>query len=191
MDQAVLAEQLTSYALQHPDVATLIAAARLALRSAGRPVARKPVAPAGVVSAAGPLAKLAVHPRSAAALLARARGLAQGNAELLALIDDAALEQPRGTENGPKTHSMVAGARATNVYREQFSASEPATVLISGDGDTNLDLYVFDERGARICAAERLEDVEICRWQPQGNGTYSIHVVNRGTAENQYVMRSN
>ncbi len=189
IEQAVLAEQLTSHALAQPDVLTLVMAARLSTRSAGTPVARKPLASA--TNPAPPPAKPGPHPRSAAALLARARALAQGRADLLALIEDAAVERARGIEDGPKTSNGMAGARATVMYRERFKASERATVMISGDGDSNLDLYVYDERGARVCAAERLDDVEVCRWQPQGAGQYTIHVVNRGAVENSYVMRSN
>ena len=197
LDQLVLANRLAAYGLAQRDVLALITAAGLMQRWPGQAVSRTPVAVRGArgestpPSTPGAAAKPAVHPRSAAGLLAQARQWAQGRADLLALIDDVAHQQWRGPTEGPRIHSRVATAHATDVYREQFKGGEPAVVMISGDGDSNLDLYVYNDRGTRLCASERLDDIEVCRWQPQGAGPFVIQIVNRGPGDNQYVMRSN
>ena len=188
MALAVLAEQVSTQALARPDPLVLVMAARLKRLQGG---SSSPGAPVDAGVAGRTAVKPGPHPRSAEALLARARALSIGRADLLALIDDVAQERPRGVEDGPRTRSGVAAPLATDTYREPFKAGEPAAVLIAGDGDSNLDLYVFDERGARICASERLDDVEVCRWQPRAAGRVMIHVVNRGRVDNRYELRSN
>jgi hypothetical protein len=184
MEQALLAERVTSQALASDDVLLLAMAARLKLGLGDQPGLTAPRGRSGAD-------KSGVHPRSAAALLQRARDRAQGRADLLALLEDIAQERPRGIEQGPRLHTTVAPALGTHTYRESFRPDEPATVLIAGDGDSNLDLYVFDAAGRRICASEKLDDVEVCRWRPPASGAYTIHVVNRGRADNRYELRSN
>jgi hypothetical protein len=192
MDILELAERLTDQGLARDDALALIVAARMKLRYGGREVDRQPLRPSGrAMAVTVALPRPAPHPRSATALLARARTLAAGRADLLALIDDAAQERARGNDDGPSQHTRVSVGHTTDTYRLRFRVGEPATVLISGDGGTNLDLYVFDGRGARVCAAEKLDDVEVCRWQPAANGDFTVQIVNRGRAENAYVMRSN
>lgn len=184
MDVAVLAERLTSHALATHDALALVMAARLKIMHPGHAAQGGPRGPAGA-------AKPGPHPRSAEALLERARTLARGQPALLELIDDTAADRPRGLVDGPRLHSAVAPPLATHTYREAFRSDEAATVLIAGDGDSNLDLYVFDEGGRRICSSEQLDDVEVCRWRPPAPGRYTIHIVNRGRADNRYELRSN
>jgi hypothetical protein len=182
----LLAEELTTLGLARQDALMLTMAARLKLRHPGvlAPLPRG-VAPGDGAAAVRP------HPRSAQALLQRARALAQGQPGLLGLIDDVAQDRPRGMEDGPRLHAAQAAAGGTDIYREAFRPGETAAVLIAGDGESNLDLYVFDAGGRRICASEKLDDVEVCRWQPLSGGRHVIHVVNRGRAVNRYEMRSN
>jgi hypothetical protein len=187
MADAALAERLTSLALQQRDPLLLAMAARLQWRSAGRPTERRSQTP---VRRPDPDAVVR-HPRHPMALLALARSLARGRTELLALLDDVAQERPRGVEDGPRSQRVVAPPLAKQVYPEVFRPGEPARVLIAGDGQSNLDLYVFDEQGRRLCASEELDDVEECQWQPQQGRRFLIHVVNRGRTENQYHLRSN
>lgn len=186
MERLVLAEELTTRGLASQDPLVLLMAARLKQLTPDREVQR-PVL--GAATQARP--RNAPAPRSAEALLARVRTLAAQRPDLLALAEDIAKERPRGLEGGPRTHRQVAAAAGTDTYIDNFRPGDSATVLITGDGESNLDLYVFDSGGRRICASEKLDDVEVCRWQPASPGRYRVQVVNRGRVENQYEMRSN
>jgi hypothetical protein len=123
-------------------------------------------------------------------VLARAHTLAAGRPELLALTDDVANEGARGAASGPKRWTELVRSGETDRYRVGFRGGEPAMVAVSGDGDSDLDLYILDERGNVVCKDEQRSDDMACRWTPQRSGEYTIAVRNLGIA-NQYVAIHN
>ena len=130
----------------------------------------------------------------AARLLASARTLSAGNANLLALI--APLERrarsiDRGSARGPR---QLYGQVASSTRREhvvEFRGGEPAVVYVSGDGDSDLDLFVYDESGQLVASATGPRDECVVRWQPDRQGRFRIEVRNLGTASNWYWMATN
>lgn len=76
------------------------------------------------------------------------------------------------------------GALSSRVFTEVFYAGVPAQVWLRGDGDTNLDLYVWDENNRLVCASETYGDREICRWHPRWTGQFYIEIVNFGSVYN-------
>ena len=82
-------------------------------------------------------------------------------------------------------------AHSTNVYKEKFWGGEVAEVLVFGDGDTDLDLYIYDENGNLITSDTDYTDICICRWNPIWTGDFIIKVVNRGSVYNDYVIATN
>lgn len=76
-----------------------------------------------------------------------------------------------------------------DTYQERFVGSELAGATLSGDGDTDLDLYVYDFNGNLICKSEANSDDEICSWTPAWTGTFKIVVLNRGTVYNRYSLK--
>jgi hypothetical protein len=123
-------------------------------------------------------------------MLARAKTLAAGRADLVALADDVAKSGARGAVGGPKSGRTVVKGGFTDQFVMKFEGGEPAAVQISGDGDSTLDLYVYDENGNRVCAAVGRGDDAICRWNPKWTGPFTVRVVNRGIA-NEYSIRTN
>lgn len=85
----------------------------------------------------------------------------------------------------------VVRARTTDIFHVQFRGGEVAAVAISGDGDTDLDLYVFDRNGNQICRSTRSGDDEGCRWTPAWTGTFRIEVKNLGNIANRYRIAMN
>ena len=61
-------------------------------------------------------------------------------------------------------------------------------VFVSGDGDTDLDVYVYDEDGNLVAS-----DDECCEggiaWTPCRIGKFTIKVINRGSVYNCYTIR--
>lgn len=119
---------------------------------------------------------------AADAVLARGRELAAGRADLVALADDIGKSGTRGAENGPGAKRTVVNTRAVDSYRVTFRGGEPARVVVSGDGDSDLDLYVYDENGNRICQDTDATDTMICSWTPRYTGPFTIRVRNLGEA---------
>jgi hypothetical protein len=123
-------------------------------------------------------------------MLARAKALAAGRADLVALADDVAKSGARGVVGGPKSGRTVVKGGFTDQFVMKFEGGEPAAIQISGDGDSTLDLYVYDENGNRVCAAVGRGDDAICRWNPKWTGPFTVRIVNRGMA-NEYSIRTN
>jgi hypothetical protein len=184
----LLADRIAAQSLAAKDPLAMIMAARLKLQNPDREVVRQPIGSLASTPAATPARP---HPRSAEALLARASALARERPDLLALIEDVRKDRARGVPDGPITSFQEVTSGHEDKFNNTFKGGETATVLITGNGDSNLDLYVFDDKGQRVCASERLDDIEVCRWQPGQSGNFRIHVMNRGPASNEYVLRSN
>lgn len=127
---------------------------------------------------------------SADAVLQRARTLAAGRQDLIALADDVAKTSSRGGENGPGFKRTVVGSGGAHTYRVRFRGGELARVLVSGDGDSDLDLYIYDENNNLICKDDDATDDMVCQWSPRWTGDFLIRVRNRGVA-NEYRIYHN
>ena len=70
-------------------------------------------------------------------------------------------------------------------------ALEVARVALSGDGDTRLDLYIYDENGNPVESQVGPGDDALASWVPLWSGKFTIKVVNRGLLANRYVLVTN
>lgn len=62
-----------------------------------------------------------------------------------------------------------------------------ARIMVSGDGDTDLDLYIYDSTGL-IGRAESYGDDEIIPITIYNGGYFTVKVVNRGNVYNDYAL---
>jgi len=97
----------------------------------------------------------------------------------------------RGAVGGPKYTLERVLPGSTDVYRVSFRAGETARVMVSGDGDTDLDLYVYDENGNLIESDEDYSDDCVVSWVPRWTGLFVIKIHNRGGVYNQYEIATN
>lgn len=131
-----------------------------------------------------------------AKLIADARELTE-DAHLLALADNvtaklnAQAEGTRGAMGGPKYAYGRVSARSYTYYDQKFWADEIAEVAVSGDGDTDLDLYVYDENGNLIASDTDYTDDCYVRFCPRWTGLFRIKIVNRGGVYNNYAIVTN
>jgi len=131
-----------------------------------------------------------------AKLLADARELTE-DANLLAIADkvsaklNAQAEGTRGAMGGPKYDYGRVSAHSYTYYDQKFWANEIAEVAVSGDGDTDLDLYVYDENGNLITSDTDYTDDCYVRFYPAWTGLFRIKIVNRGSVYNNYAIVTN
>lgn len=127
-------------------------------------------------------------------ILADAKDFADGNETLLSLLAQIEADNQgahRGAVNGlSKTYETVR-AGDTDIYRISFVAGYLAEILVSGDGDTDLDLYVYDSNGNLIESDTDYTDDCYVRWVPRWTGSFIVKIVNRGRVYNRYVMLTN
>ncbi len=131
------------------------------------------------------------------ALLATAKEYAGDDATLLAMADKvenklaAVADGARGAVGGPKHAYGSVNARSYTYYDAKFWANEIAEIVVSGDGDTDLDLYVYDQNGNLIASDTDYTDDCYVRFCPRWTGLFRIKIVNRGGVYNNYVIATN
>ncbi len=92
-------------------------------------------------------------------------------------------------EGGPKSQTTRVAAYSTDVYKVDCWGGEVTAIRIQGDGDTDLDLYVYDERGNLVDSGTGYSDFEEVQILPHYRQTLTIRVVNRGNVYNEYSIR--
>jgi hypothetical protein len=111
--------------------------------------------------------------------------------KLIAQVEGDASGAHRGAVNGPRKGYYSVSAGCYNDFDVNFVKGKLAEVLVSGDGDTDLDLYVYDSNGNLIDKdADYTDDCYVC-WVPAWTGRFTIRVVNRGGVYNSYVIVTN
>ena len=125
------------------------------------------------------------------AVLARARDMAKGDKGMLALADDVAAMSSRGRQGGAASTRERVLAGTTDYYNLTFKGGERAAVLVNGDHDTDLDLYVYDENGNEICKDVDNTDTMFCEWWPRWTGPFRVEIKNLGRISNIYTIRTN
>ena len=97
-----------------------------------------------------------------------------------------------GLSGGPRTTTTSVRAHGTDTFEPMlFRGGEKARVVIDGDRDTDLDLYVYDMGGNLVASDDDDTDYCIAEWWPNGTRYYKVVVKNRGSVYNVYTLRTN
>lgn len=64
-------------------------------------------------------------------------------------------------------------------------------MIITGDGDTDLDLYIYDENGNLIGSDVDTTDVCLVSWTPRWTGVFRVEIHNLGYVYNAYTLITN
>ena len=127
-------------------------------------------------------------------LLASAREMAGDNEAVTALIDQAEsmVGQDRGRVGGPRVaYDRVLAGRTDRWNLGEFRANERAEVRVRGDGDTDLDCFIYDQNGNEIDSDVDYTDYCILRWYPRWQGPFTLYIRNLGSVYNRYVLSTN
>lgn len=179
-----LAGEVLDWGRRHADPYSLIVVARLM-----RKVDFEPLALAKETSGGEASMKTDVPLVSVPSLLEEAVEMARGDNHVVALAEDLLAGKDAGDSAivGRLTERIEAGA--TDHFADiAFEAGREAMVFLEGDGDSDLDLQVFDEAGIEICHQKGSGDRELCRWTPRHDGRFTIRIVNHGKVYNRYLL---
>lgn len=191
ISQIRLANQLAKYGYENYSAPALIEAARILSQVETQDLKSELFTPGEGDESAKDSAKPEITPEN---LLASAREFADGDETLLALANSAQIsnsDNHRGLLGGPGRRVDRVAANSTDTYILAFKYGVPAEIFVSGDGDTDLDLYVYDENGNLIAHDDDYSDDCYVCWTPAWTGNFVVKIVNRGTVYNQYVLLTN
>jgi hypothetical protein len=171
-----LASQLAEYGEKGQDPLALLLAARIMKANTPKDVAIEKTGEAVAEDAA----KSDVP--TPAELLAQAKGLAGDNMQLVAMIDATAKQQgTRGDVTGPNKHRDRVEAGLTDSYKITFAGGEEARVVVIGDGDNDLDLFVYDENDNLVESDQDGSDKCLVIWTPKWTGEFTVKIKNLGS----------
>ena len=100
----------------------------------------------------------------------------------------AGLGAAKGPPGGTKSGWHRVDAYTTDVFQVVLQGGEPWAVTVNGDGDTDLDLYVYDENGSLIESDTDGMDYCVCSGRARWTGPFTIRVKNLGSVYNDYFI---
>jgi hypothetical protein len=184
------ANNLAKYGYSNFSASALIGAAEILARVQTQALDANPTSGAAQTAAGTKTEKPEFTPGN---LIADAKKFAAGDSTMLswAAKVEGSLGSTRGAVGGPKRGQSSVNARGTDQYTIAFTAGRLAEILVSGDGDTDLDLYVYDSNNNLIASSEDYSDDCYVSWVPRWTGNFIIKIVNRGSVFNRYVIVTN
>jgi len=191
------AMEIAEVGRQQKDPLILVAAARAVLAigsTPGEDAAKEGAAdkakPAATTT--GPATKVAGASKPLVdRLLADATTYARGDQAMLGYIRETEAGAGRGTTAGPHRHNVELRAGRYIDYTERFVGGQLAEAAVVGDGDTDVDVAIYDQNGNRVCASTRGGDREYCSWTPAWTGNFTVRVTNYGRVYNNLALLVN
>jgi hypothetical protein len=92
---------------------------------------------------------------------------------------------------GPKQGIYRLRANSFKTFTVSFVGGRAAVVMLKGDGDTDLDLYIYDENDNLVARDTDNSDYCIAEWLPRWTGEFTIKVVNHGRVYNDFAIITN
>ncbi len=190
VEQTHLARQVAAYGRENNDPQALITAAQMLSTVQGQVEAlTKTVERFSDGEVGEKIATAATN--TLPSILREAKVLATGRSVLLATIASIESLEVKGRASGPTQHVDRVDAYTIDKYVMEFRGGETAAVAISGDGDTDLDLFVEDANEQLVCAYTDNTDQGLCVWTPAESGNFTIRIMNHGNVWNEYELVTN
>jgi hypothetical protein len=186
------AYNLAKYGYSNYSASALIGAAEILVKIQTQPLGAKPDKGQGGATSG---TKAEPPEFTPVKLLADAKRFAAGDATMLAWADKVekslAASSTRGAAGGPKQGLETVAALGRVSYIIPFTAGQLAQVYVSGDGTTDLDLFIYDSNGNLVTYDDDYGDECLARWIPARTGQFTIVVKNLGRVWNRYYIMTN
>jgi hypothetical protein len=101
-----------------------------------------------------------------------------------------------GSKDGPRRWTKVVPKNSDLVYKIVYvQSNEPskaaAEFAVIGDGNTDVDIEVYDAAGKLVSKDDGFTDLGLVRWRPASTQEFTIRVKNLGSEDNTCVMGHN
>lgn len=188
-EQLNLAGQLASYGYENEDALSLIQAIRIYqdLNVIEATDGQKPTVTVEENNTREGVTKEDQPVRNEKQMIEDATKFAKGDKNLLALIDECR-NAKRSPVDGVIDRYFRIPSRGTHDWTVRLQAYQTTVVAISGDGTTDLDIYVYDQYGNLIVSDVSYGDQCYVALDVYITSNFRIRVVNRGYVYNDYEL---
>jgi hypothetical protein len=128
------------------------------------------------------------------AMIAAARSMAGGNASVTALatqLQNRLASGPKGAVGGPRSTTDRVLSNTTDIWEIRFRGGERGSIRVDGDGDTDLDCYVYNSANTLVAYDNDMTDYCILDWYQSSTGTVRLEIRNLGDVYNEYILSTN
>ena len=189
VETASLARQLARYGEANQDAEALVLAADILLKSGAQELDAEKTQKG---ESSGDVPDPGEGEMTPSGLVELARTLAEpGSAAFLMIEEIESRPVDRGARGGPKVANDCVRALTSDAYTVTFTGGEEAVVSAVGDGDTDLDVHIYDEYGHLIVSDTGFSDRALVAWRPIWTGPFVIEVRNLGLVYNCYGLATN
>lgn len=176
-----LAHQLVRYGIQHESSLSIIQAIDL-YQSYGIHAAKGPAPVDNNANAISSEYSLDMD-----SLCKYAALFADGDENLIALLDSYKVGNTRGPKNGPSVfYGKKLEAYESATWTFNLNADEPVYIYVGGDGGTDLDVYAYDSDHNLVEKDTNFGDDCLIIFTPKTSDVFSIVVKNEGDFYNVY-----
>ncbi len=128
------------------------------------------------------------------AMIAAARSMAGDNTSVMALatqLQNRLAAGSKGAVGGPRSTVDRVLSNTTDIWEIRFRGGEIGSIRVDGDGDTDLDCYVYDASGTLVAYDNDLTDYCILDWYQASTGAIRLEIRNLGDVYNEYILSTN
>lgn len=182
------AYRLAAYGREKSDPQALILAAKMMNEVGASKTEIKGSTTGGVADAK---TKKAKPETTSASLLDEAEALARGDAGITTQIAEVRASAQKGFVGGVRRTVLRLPARSVFSWTGTAVAGQQAIAIAQGDGDTDIDMKVFDNGGNLVCEDTLGDYTPACQWTPAWTGNFTLQLINNGPVYSDTVFVTN
>lgn len=190
VDVLALAADLADHGYSTNSPLSLLTAAELLMQASPRALGGKQGTPMPAVTAKSG-ATVTFEP---GAMIAAARSMAGDNTSVAALatqLQNRLASGPKGAVGGPRSTTDRVLSNSTDIWEIRFRGGERGSIRVDGDGDTDLDCYVYNSAGTLVAYDNDLTDYCVLDWYQASLGNIRLEIRNLGDVYNEYILSTN
>lgn len=104
----------------------------------------------------------------------------------VALSPVAPAQNPTGV--GGSTPGLRVPAKGSDTHTLTLRKGVRVNITARGDGDTDIDLFVYDPNGRLVAKDDDTTDICIVAFTPEDTGVYQLKITNLGNVYNEYKL---
>ncbi len=187
-----IAQHLANYAYENSDALSMLSAAKILVKNI--PFEMNPDSVKQVKISANKKSKKIANTLKPLTLINDAKKMTDDK-NLLEIASNIEKKikafEGRGTAEGAKASYKIVAGNSHIDYWITFLGGTVAEIAVVGDGDTDLDLFIYDENENLIIKSVSYGDNCYVSWRPRWTGSFKVKIENRGKKENKFLIATN